>query len=143
MNKIDLQMLANVMGPYLVQILALVIYAGLAWVIKRLAGWLKFKLTDDNWKVVHSTAEAWAGQIWAAASPEIATLSITPASPFVTEAANAAIKEIPNIAKALGITPEVMADTLAKLVASQLGAMQARGATAVTPVVIAAPVPVK
>jgi hypothetical protein len=129
---IDMVSVASVFGPYLVQLLAVLISMGLGWILKQLSVWLGFQITESQWKVIHGTAEAAAGRIWAAASPEIAGMSITPHSPVVTAAANDAIRAISDVLDKLGITPDGEAafiqNTMAPLIAAKLGALQARAA---------------
>jgi hypothetical protein len=126
--KIDLASVVSALGPFIIQLLAGLIMAALGWLVNQLSLWLKFQMTEAQWRVIHSTAEAAAGQIWADASPEIATLSITPTNPLVAAAANSAIKTIPDVLKQLGITPqteeEFIEKQLAPLIAAKLGAMQ-------------------
>ena len=133
--KIDMATLASVLGPFIVQLLAILITAALGWVVKQLSVWLKFQITESQWKVIHSTAEAAAGRIWAEASPDIASMSITASSPVVASAANVAIKEIPVVLAQLGVTPASEAaflkETLAPLIVAKLGALQARAAAGI------------
>jgi hypothetical protein len=114
----------EVFKPLALEVLQLAALGLAAVVSKQVHSWFGFQLTEQQWKVVHSTAEAAAGKIWAAAEPSIATAKIEVSSPTVARVAQAAIDLIPKAVKATGITT----NEFIELVVSKLGVLQSQAA---------------
>lgn len=120
----------EVFKPLALEVLQLALLGIAGLVSKRAYAWFGFQLTEQQWMVVHSAAEAAAGKIWAAAEPSIATAKIQVSSPQVARVAQSAIDLIPKAVKATGISTDDFVD----LVVSKIGVLQSR---AVAPVSVA------
>lgn len=83
--------------------------------------WFGLKISDAQWAVVHSAADAEVKKLVAMGVTDIATMNVDVKSPIVASTAQAAINQIPDIAKKAGVTP----DGMAELVLAKIGAYQA------------------
>ena len=107
--------------PYFLSIVGAVLTYFASIVSTKVNQYLGFKISQAQWDVVHSTALAAAGKIWAHADASISTAQIHSSNPLIVDAANEAIALIPTEVARLGVTPE----SLAKLITSKLGELQA------------------
>jgi len=107
--------------PYFLSIVGAVLTYVATIVSGKVNQYLGFKISQAQWDVVHSTALAAAGKIWAHADSSISTAQIHSSNAIVVAAANEAIALIPTEVARLGVTPE----SLAKLIVSKIGEMQA------------------
>ena len=133
-TTIALGALAHALQPYIVMTLESVLGIAFTYIVTQGARLIHVQITEAQWQVVHSAADAAAKRIWAAAEPSIATAKIDVRSPSIAIAAQAAIDTIPRIAAATGVTP----DNLASLIVAKLGGFQVATA-APAPAVAPAP----
>ena len=120
-----------VFAPYIIQALVALFMAMISWVAYAAKKWLDFKLTDDQWGVVHHAASVAANRIVANMdATDFAKKQITFKDPFVQVAATMALRDIPQIADGLGVTP----DSMGKLITGQLGAAQSHMIQVTVPV---------
>jgi hypothetical protein len=127
-TAVTLTQAIDVFKPLMVEVLQLAFVGIAGFISQRVYAWFGFQLTEQQWQVVHSAAEAAAGKIWAVAEPSIATAKIEVSSPEVAKIAQAAIDLVPKAIKATGITP----DEFVELVVSKIGVLQSRAAAPVS-----------
>lgn len=100
-------------------------------IISRYAQKIGINISDDMWAIVERTAEHWAAQWWASEEAWLATATIKIGDRRVAYWANLALKDIPDIAKKLGLTPQKMQE----YIVAALGKLQVSATSVTVPAV--------
>lgn len=123
-TSIEVGEILLVIHPYMSALFSMIVTVVTPIVAGKVYQLFGVRFTDAQWAVVHSAALAAAGRFWASADTSIAKARIDVGSPGIAAAARSAIETIPDVARAVGLTPEAMAS----LLVSKIGLLQSGAA---------------